>query len=253
VSSPSPSREEKPRRIPGRALLSLLAGLAVTLLFVGAIYFFNLRGEVMQLLEWIEGLGPWAPAAFFVVDTLAVVILAPSLPLTLGAGFIFGVGGGTALCLVSRTVGGAIAFLLARYVLSARFARFVMRRRGLQLADDALAEDGGRIVFLTRLVPFFPGKLSNYFFGLSRCPFLGYCRGAFFGMIPLTLANTYMGSLAGSLATLGVRDQPRTTLQWVLDGSGLAAAAVAALLLANYARNRLREYTPADPAKAGDG
>jgi uncharacterized membrane protein YdjX (TVP38/TMEM64 family) len=237
------SGNEKPGRIPGGAALPLLGGVALALLFVGAVYFFDLRGEIVQLLEWIEGLGPWAAAGFLLIDGIAVVILAPSLPLTLGAGFIFGVAWGTPLCLVSRTLGGAIAFLLARYAFSSRFARFILRNKALQLADDALAEDGGRIVFLTRLVPFFPGKLSNYFFGLSRCPFPAYCRGAFFGMIPLTLTNVYMGSLAGSLSTLGVREQPRTPTQWVLDGMGLLAAAVAAVVLAHYARTRLQRYS----------
>lgn len=233
----------EPRRWIGPAELSIAGGIAVAILMVIVARVFNLREPTVRLLEWIQGFGAAGALVFMTVDALAVVFLLPSLPLTLGAGFIFGVGWGSLYCLIARTIGSAIGFLIARYTFSAKVSRYVLGHEKLQIADTAISEGGGRIVFLTRLVPLFPGKLSNYFFGLTRCPLAGFCVGTFFGMIPLTLSNTYMGSLAGDLATLGVRDHPRTPMEWALDSFGLIAALAAAIALAHFARTQLRRYS----------
>jgi uncharacterized membrane protein YdjX (TVP38/TMEM64 family) len=220
-----------------------LGGIVLAIAFVIVTRVFDLRAEAVRLLEWIEGFGPWAAVVFVVVDMLAVPLVLPTLPLTLGAGFIFGAGPGTLYCLVARTLGGTISFMIARYLFSDRISRTILQHKKLHIADEALSQEGGRVVFLTRLVPFFPGKLSNYFFGLSRCPLRGFFFGSFLGMIPITLANVYLGSLAGDLATLGARDQPRTPLQWVLDGAGLFSALAATVALAHFAQSRLRRYS----------
>lgn len=227
----------------GPAELSMLGGLAFAAVLVAVSYLFDLRSRMVPVLEWIDSFGPWAAAVFMVVDMLAVVVLAPSLPLTMGAGFIFGVGWGTLYCLVARTIGSTLGFLIARYALGERVGRYIRSRQRFHLANAALAEDGGRIVFLTRLVPLFPGKLSNYLFGVTRCPLRGFFLGTFAGMIPFTFTNTYMGSLAGDLATIGMREGPRTPLQWALDGIGLLIALSGAIALAHYARTRLGRYT----------
>lgn len=239
-SSPSPGEQ---KRLLGPAELSILGGVILAVVFVVLTRIFDLRGEMIGILEWIESFGPWAAFVFMAVDLLAVPLLLPTLPLTLGAGFIFGPGAGTVYCLVARTLGSTLSFLIARHLFSDRIARFILQNEKLHIADKALANEGGRIVFLTRLVPLFPGKISNYFFGLTRCPLRGFFIGCFFGMIPLTLANVYVGSLAGNLATIGVREQPRTPAEWVLDGMGLIAALAAAVALAHFARTRLRRYT----------
>lgn len=241
-SRPNPIPDSS-RRLLGPAELSILGGVILAVAFVILTRAFDLRGDTIRLLQWIEGFGPWAVLVFIVVDMLAVPLVLPTLPLTLGAGFIFGPAAGTVYCLVARTLGSTLGFLIARQCFSDRIARYVLRHEKLQIADTALSNEGGRVVFLTRLVPLFPGKLSNYFFGLTRCPLRGFFIGTFFGMIPLTLANTYVGSLAGDLATLGVRDQPRTPMEWALDGFGVLAALAAALALAHFARTRLRRYT----------
>lgn len=251
----TPNRPPNPdddKRLLGPAELSILGGLIFAVVIVVLTRVFDLRGETIRLLEWIEGFGPWAAFVFMTVDMLAVPLVLPTLPLTLGAGFIFGPGAGTVYCLVARTFGSTISFLIARHLFSDRIAKYVLSHEKLHIADRALANEGGRVVFLTRLVPLFPGKLSNYFFGLSRCPLRGFFIGCFFGMIPLTVANTYVGSLAGNLATLGVRDQPRTPMEWVLDGFGLVAAFAAAIALAHFARTRLRRYTHESPSTESD-
>lgn len=220
----------------------MAGGLLFAILFIVVTRVFDLRSRMVGLLEWIDGFGPWAAAVFLLVDMLAVPLVLPTLPLTLGAGFIFGVVPGTIYCLVARTLGASLAFLIARYLFGARVSNYVLNHQKLHIANRALADQGGRVVFLTRLVPLFPGKLSNYFFGLTRCPLRGFFVGTFLGMIPLTLTNTYVGSLAGDLATLGMRDEPRTPVEWALDGFGLVAAFAAAIALAHFARTQLRRY-----------
>jgi len=66
---------------------------------------------------------------------------------------------------------------------------------------------------LSRLVPFFPFKLSNYFFGLTRFSLRGLVFGTLVGIIPFSVHNVYLGAIAADLATLGTRTAHRTPLE----------------------------------------
>lgn len=57
-------------------------------------------------------------------------------------------------------------------------------------AQGAWAPRGCNIVLLTRLVPFFPFKLSNYFFGLTHSSLRGFVLGTI-------VAVVYLNRLAG--------------------------------------------------------
>jgi uncharacterized membrane protein YdjX (TVP38/TMEM64 family) len=95
---------------------------------------------------------------------------------------------------------------------------------------------------LTRLIPFFPSKISNYFFGLTSFSLRGYVGGSLLGFTPFSINNVYLGSIAGDLSTLGQRNLERTPLEWTLYGAGFLAIVIAVIYLNRLARRALARY-----------
>lgn len=220
--------------------------IAISVLFVALVLavlvYFDAQHEVLALLTWLEAQGAWGPLLFILVMMLVVVLLLPGIMFTTGAGFAFGVVEGSAYVVIGTTLGAAVSFLLARHCFGEWAARFVLRHAKLKVVSDELTPEGWKIVLLSRLVPFFPFKLSNYVFGLTRFSLRGFIGGTFVGIIPFSVHNAYLGSLAADIATLGLRDAERTPAQWALYAGGLVAAAVIVLYLNRVARRALARY-----------
>jgi uncharacterized membrane protein YdjX (TVP38/TMEM64 family) len=234
---------------------SLTQAIAISILFVAVIMvvlvYFDAHDQVLQLLEWLDAQGAWAPLLFILIMVLVVLLLVPGIMFTTGAGFVFGVVEGTICVVLGTTVGAGLAFLIARYLLGARAARYVLVHARLKLVSEELAPQGWKIVLLTRLVPFFPFKLSNYFFGLTPFSLRGFIGGTFVGIIPFSLHNAYLGSIAADIATLGARQAERTQLEWALYAAGFVATVVVVIYLNRLARRALAKYTQEDDQ--GDG
>jgi len=177
---------------------------------------------------------------------LVVVLVLPGVMFTAGAGFVFGVVEGTVCVVVGTTLGAALAFLIARYLFGDRASQFVLRRARLRLVSEELTPHGWKIVLLTRLVPFFPFKLSNYFFGLTQFSLRGFMGGTFVGIIPLSLHNVWLGSIAAGITVPGGHIAARTPFEWVLYGGGFIAIVGLIAYLNRLARRALANYTEED-------
>jgi len=57
---------------------------------------------------------------FAAVYVIATVVLAPGSLFTIAAGLVFGLGWGLPIILVGATIGAALAFLIARYLVRDR-------------------------------------------------------------------------------------------------------------------------------------
>ena len=145
-----------------------------------------------------------------------------------------------------------IAFLLARYGFGDRAMGIVRRHARLKAISDEFRAEGWKIVLVTRLVPFFPFKLSNYAFGLTKIPLRGFVGGTLIGEIPLSVHNVYLGSIAADLATLGQRQTERTPLEWALYGIGFAVAMISVLYLGLWAKRVLSTYHHASHMRSDD-
>ena len=99
------------------------------------------------------------------------------------------------------------------------------------------------VVLLTRLIPFFPSKLSNYFFGLTRFPFGGFMLGSLLGFIPFSLHNVYLGSIANDLASLMRGEIQRSNLEWAMYGTGFVITVCAILYFNRLAQRALARYS----------
>lgn len=194
-----------------------------------------------RLFHWIESHGIWSPLIFMSLYLVIVPLVLPGAPFSLGAGFMFGVIAGTIYVAVGTTAGAAIAFLLARYLFASRMAAHMKRKRPRVYAGlEAIAQEGWRFVLLTRLVPFFPFKLSNYAYGLTSISFRGFIVATFFGIIPITMINTYIGSLAGDLASLADGDVPPSKAEWIISIGGLITGVVLVVYITRIARRVLK-------------
>ncbi len=221
----------------------LMAGsIALVGVVVGLLYAFGVHQQVVELLRWFDTQGAWAALMFIAIMVIAMVCLLPGVLLTTGAGFVFGVLEGTAYVVVGTTLGSALAFLIARQFLGDHARVYIRDRARLSMVSNEMAPHGWKIVLLTRLIPFFPGKLSNYLFGLTRFSFGGFVAGTFVGVIPFSLHNVYLGSLAADLSTLGVRESARTPLEWAIYGAGFFGTVIAVVFLNRLARRALARY-----------
>lgn len=227
-------------------LVGMLASIAFVCAVLAVLYAFGIHEEIVVLLQWFEAQGAWAGLLFILAMAVAMILLLPGILLTTGAGFVFGVFEGTLYVVIGTVLGGALAFLMARYLFGARARNFITSRSRLRLVDDELTPHGWKVVLLTRLIPFFPSKLSNYLFGLTSFSFKGFLVGCAIGYIPFSLHNVYLGSLAADLSMLGVRETARTPLEWSIYGAGFVATVAAVFYLNILARRALRKYTGKD-------
>ncbi len=213
----------------------------VGLVLAGLIYF-DVQDQVHALLTWVDHQGLIGPLLFVLIMALVVILLIPGIMLTTGAGFAFGVIEGSIAVVLGTTLGATVAFLLARYGFGDRAAGIVRRHARLKAVSDQFATESWKIVLVTRLVPFFPFKLSNYVFGLTKIPLRGFVGGTLIGEILLSVHNVYLGSIAADLATLGQRQTERTHLEWALYGIGFAVAMISVLYLGLWAKRVLSTY-----------
>ncbi len=215
----------------------------MTVLAVGGLFSLAYLLDAQELLRmalgWISGLGPWGPVFFIALYILATILFLPGLILTMAAGALFGVMQGTVLVSISSISGATIAFLTGRYVSRQWLAEIIQGIQKFETIDVAVAQEGWKIVGLTRLSPAFPFNLLNYAFGLTQVSLRDYFLASWIGMLPGTVMYVYIGSLAGDLATLGLGERSPTAAEWVLRVIGLMATVVLTLYITRIARRAL--------------
>jgi uncharacterized membrane protein YdjX (TVP38/TMEM64 family) len=232
-------------------LWSILAGGLFVACVVGLLLYFDARQQVVLLLNWVDAQGLWAPVLFVAIMALVVLLLLPGIFFTMGAGFVFGVTRGTIYVVAGTTLGATLSFLAARHLLGARAARYILAAPRLRIIGTEFTRHGWKIVLLTRLIPFFPFKLSNYFFGLTPFLLRDFVLGTMIGIVPFSLNNVYLGSIAADIATLGMRETDRTPIEWAVYGLGFLAAVVSLFYFNRLARNALAKYAAETPVETG--
>jgi len=153
-----------------------------------------------EFQSWVASLG----AMGYVVYTLGYGVIGVFFPasiLTLGAGALFGVVGGTIVVAIGATTAATLAFLLARTVLRKRVEAMAARNPKFRAVDRAIAREGPKIVVLIRLSAVFPFLFVNYAFGLTGIRLVPYVVATFFGILPATVAFVYLGAAGAAVAT----------------------------------------------------
>ncbi|NHA15405.1 TVP38/TMEM64 family protein [Thioalkalivibrio sp. XN279] len=230
------------RRLRRSPVVGIVAAVLFVALLLGLLVRSGGHEHILDLLHWVERQGLWAPLFFILIMAATVVLVLPGLPLTAGAGFVFGVVAGSIYVVLGTTLGAVLSFVIARYFFGTRARRYMLSHKRLRAVGEEMTPHGGKIVLLTRLIPFFPSKLANYFFGLTPVYLRDYTLGSLVGFIPFSVHNVYLGSIAADLSTMTVRDLGRTPLQWALYGGGFVVTVITVVWLNRLAQRALRPY-----------
>lgn len=149
------------------------------------------------LEQQLQQLGNWAVCLFVLVYTLATVVGVPGTVLTVAGGAVFGVVWGTFWSVIGATLGAIGAFWVARYLLRDWAEQWFGRHKALGQFKEAVRDKPLTFVFAVRFAPICPFNLVNFLFGLTPIRCLDYSIGTFFGIIPGTLAYTWLGVTGG--------------------------------------------------------
>lgn len=179
--------------------------LRISLLFVlisgiTAVVIYQDQLDPSVLEGWINDAGILAPLVFMFIYIVGTIFFFPGSVLTLAGGALFGPVYGTFYNLTGATIGAAISFLIARYLLS----DWVEEKTGgrMKQLKDGVENEGWRFIAFVRLVPLFPFNLLNYALGLTRIKFWHYVIASYICMLPGGLAYTYFGYI-GKEAAIG--------------------------------------------------
>ena len=203
---------------------------------------FNPQELLRNALQWVDDLGAIAPIAFILIYIVATVAFLPGSILTLGAGVLFGIIQGSIYVFFGATIGATLAFLVGRYLARGWISKKIAENQKFKAIDRAVGKEGLKIVLLTRLSPIFPFNLLNYGLGVTGVSLKDYVLGSV-GMIPGTIMYVYIGSLAGSIATIGGETQPDANpiAQWAIRIIGFIATVAVTLYVTKIARKALDE------------
>jgi uncharacterized membrane protein YdjX (TVP38/TMEM64 family) len=179
---------------PRWRIASLLAALA-TLFAV-----FALSGslDAGRVRDWFDDFGAWGPLLFIAASSLLTVALFPGPLLAGAAGLLFGTAGGTAVAIVSATLGAVLAFSLGRWW--AHDAVEELARGRLARLRGWIGANGFWAVFYARLAPAIPYNLVNYAAGLSPVALGAFALATLIGCAPRAFAYAALG---GNLDNLG--------------------------------------------------
>jgi uncharacterized membrane protein YdjX (TVP38/TMEM64 family) len=223
-------------------LLTILMSTLLVALLLAALVYFDLQAPLIRFLDWLQNIGLWAPLIFMGMYMLLVIFLLPSVLFTLAAGFLFGPFIGSAAVVIASTLGALNAFLISRYLFSNKVKQYLRSHKKLKIINDEFVYEGWKLILLTRLMPFFPLKLSNYFFGSSSFSLADFVMGTFLGIIPNTLFIVFVGSLAADLNVLASGELLGSQHAWFFYVVALALLIVMIIYITNRAQKALARY-----------
>jgi len=204
-----------------------------------AVSFLPVGQWVKAFTDWIRHLGLAGAFIFVGVYALSAVLFLPGAIMTIAAGLVYGIAGGTAVALAGATLGAGLAFLVARYLVRGRIEEFARKNRRFGAIDDAIGQEGWKIVGLLRLSPLIPFNVSNYLYGVTSIGFWPYLLTSCVGMLPGTLLYVYLGAI-GQAGLVGGK-KGYSPLQWTFLGIGLLATIAVTVFVSRVAKKALRK------------
>jgi len=186
--------------------------------------------------------------SFFVIS----LTFLPRPPACIVAGLVYGVSA-FPVVLAALTAGAATGFIMARYLLQARFRQAAERRPKWQSVVDAIDSQGWMLVLLLRLASPVPGSATTYLMGLTGIGFWPYAGATCAGLAPQTL----LFMLIGAVGPAALDGGPLSTVKLVFLVAGIVTSAAILWLVGRRSRallsNRLAPaHPPLAPVRVGD-
>lgn len=222
-----------------------MKALLLPLLVVGlllAVWLLPVVEYLQTTLSWIQANPSVSWLVYILMYVLATVLMLPGSVITLGAGFLFGLGYGFTIVSLASVIGATLAFVIGRFLARDWVEARLVHLPRFAVLDRAVEEQGALIVLLTRLSPAFPFNLLNYALGLTAVRLPVYILVSWIGMMPGTLLYVYIGSVASDLSALLGGDFTTGTLGGWLFYVGLAATVVLTVVITRLASQTLNKH-----------
>jgi uncharacterized membrane protein YdjX (TVP38/TMEM64 family) len=221
----------------------LLVAVGAVIVLASAAYFFPLVPALEHVSAWLGGLGVIGAALFAVLIAVSSLCLLPASPFIIAASAVFGFSLGLLTSALGIILGAASGYFLSRLFLRKDVADQLKSRPSFKAIDQAIAEEGWKIVLLLRLCPI-PFGLANYLYGLTAIPFLPYLITTLLGAVPGLILFSHLGSAGkAGLQALASGNLNKGGGEIVLLGLSLAATIVLVVLLPRIARRALEKRT----------
>jgi uncharacterized membrane protein YdjX (TVP38/TMEM64 family) len=205
---------------------------------------------MVNFIQWAKGMGAAGGALYALFYILGTALFFPGLPLTLGAGFLYGAIIGTLVVSPASVAGATLAFLIARYVARDWVTRRLKKYPQAAALDRAIEKNGFKAVVLLRLQPVLPFNILNYALGLTSIRLRDYMLASWIGMFPATVLYVYLGSIMNDISDL-LRGRPNSGMAGrLLLWGGLAAIVVLVWWLGRIAKKALHQEMGPDSTAA---
>ncbi len=158
--------------------------------------------NIPKLKEQFLSLGWLAYLSYFFLYTILCLFFFPVFPITILGSILFGPLLATILVVCASSIGLILGFLIARYTFRDLMLEKFGSLHSFKKIDKGVKEQGGRILMITRLIPF-PFSLQNYMYGLTDIKFFTYWGLSTLFLIPGTIAYTFSAGavLSGEFST----------------------------------------------------
>ena len=180
---------------------------------------------------------------FIIFYMLWVAFLLPSLWISMFAGFIYGTLWGSAFVFIGASLGATITFFAGRTFLKDWVQKRLFNFPKLKIIEQAISNEGLKLVILTRLSPAFPFGLLNLSYGLSNIKLTHFLVGLV-AILPGTFLYCYLGDFAAEISRFNEIIKNRGELNtFVFTLIGLISTILAFFLVIRNAQKSLKDLT----------
>lgn len=194
-------------------ILAIVAVIVLVFIVANKFGLIDKLKDVKGLQAWFQGLGLMGYIVYILLFIVIAIFMLPASALTIVAGITFGSITGGFLALIGATIGGTVAFLLAKYVARDTIVNKFGSNVIFKKIEKGVAENGTSFLILTRLVPVFPYNIQNYAYGVTSMNVGTFAFVSLITMAPGAFIYAYM---AGEIVTNGF--STKLLVQFALAG-----------------------------------
>ncbi len=185
-------------------LIFILAAAGVAFLFFipkEYLTFETLKEKKELLKEFVDGHYFLSVVAYLAAHILTAFFVPGEILLVVMGGFLFGLIRGTLYVNIGMTIGAALAFLCARYLVGDWVQKKYSER--FPFLTGQLARYGYSYLLFLRIVPLIPFCVVNYLAGIAKIPVKSFIVTTSLGVLPGSLFLTYAGQHLSTVNRIG--------------------------------------------------
>lgn len=152
--------------------------------------------QLADLRDFVNSFGVLSPLAYMLILSLAIIVVPlPSAPLVITSGVLFGSLLGGVYSVLGSSFGALIAFSISRFF-GRHFIRKIFKRDYHIFHKHVTNKYIARLIFLSRMVPFFQFDIVSYAAGLTRVGSGSFVIATALGTMPHIIIYVTIGRTA---------------------------------------------------------